>query len=184
MKRVDITLLFAASVCIFAWIDMAICGLFLVALFCHEMGHLLTMKCSGASICRFRLSVAGAVIQGEFMGYRQEAFCAAGGPVFGLILSICSLRWCPKLAAISFVLTVVNLLPVYPLDGGRILRCALLLYLDPDNAIRILRKVTAVVCCILMIVACWVTSELQSGIWPVFAVLVLLWRVGQAQRLE
>ncbi len=180
MGRVNITFGFAAAVCVFLWLDAGLCLWFLLALAVHEIGHLLCMKCSGVQICRMRLTAAGAVISGRFSGYRQEIFCGAAGPWSSFLLCVLCFRRVPELAIVSGILGVVNLLPIYPLDGGRILYGVLMLRLEPDAADRILRIVTASVCCLLMVGACWAAAELQAGLWPVFAALVILWRVGLA----
>lgn len=85
---------------------------------------------------------------------------------------------------VSTLLGAVNLLPVFPLDGGRILKSALLLHLEQSKVDRILRFTTSAVCCLLMICACWAAAELQAGLWPVFSALVILWRVGNAEWQE
>lgn len=184
MRKVDITFDFLAAVCVMAWVDGQICVRFLLALICHEMGHLLAMKLGGVAVHDLRLSAAGAVINSGFTGYRQELACASAGPVFSFLLCLCTFRWYPRLSIVSAILGAVNLLPVYPLDGGRILRSALLLHWEQSKVDRILRFTTSVVCCLLMIVACWAAAELQAGLWPVFAALVILWRVGQADWQE
>ncbi len=163
---------------------MELCGCFLLALIVHEAGHLLAMRIGGIPVYGFRLSAAGAVIQGGFVGYRQEIACAVMGPVGSILLAMLSFRQIPKLAMLSVALAGVNLLPVYPLDGGRILRGILLLHVEQGRAEQVLNRVTAVVCCLLMIAACWAAAELQAGLWPIFAVLAILWRVGQAQKME
>lgn len=167
-----------------AWLDGQICLCFLLALICHETGHLLAMKLAGVAVHEFRLSAAGAVINGGFTGYRQELACASAGPIFSFLLCLCTFRWYPGLSVVSAVLGTVNLLPVYPLDGGRILRSALLLHLEQTKVDRTLRFTTSVICCLLMIGACWAAAELQAGLWPVFAALIILWRVGQADWQE
>lgn len=184
MNKVNITFGFAAELCILAWVNMKLCLWFLLALLCHEAGHLLAMRFSGAPVYGLRLSAAGAVISGGFLGYRQELACAAAGPLNSFLLAFLCMRPLPELAIVSALLGAVNLLPVYPLDGGRILRSALLLHLEQHRAERLLRVVTGSVCCLLMIGACWAAAELQAGLWPVFAALIILWRVGQADWQE
>lgn len=180
MKKVNITFGFAAAVCILFWLDGKAGLWFLLSLAVHETGHLVAMKCSAVPVCGVRLMASGAVISGGFSGYRQEIACAAAGPLASFLLSFLLFRPLPELAIVSGLLGAVNLLPVYPLDGGRILRGVLLLHLEQSVAERILRLVTAAVCCLLMVGACCAAAELQAGLWPVFAALVILWRVGQA----
>lgn len=180
MKRVEITFGFWSVICVLAWLDMRMCLRFLLAVAFHEMGHLMTMVLTGVPVYAFRLKATGAVIRGGFTGYGQEMVCALAGPFSSFLLGFVCMRYAPKLALISCLLGAMNLLPVYPLDGGRILRSVLLLCTSEDKADRILRIVTATVCCGLMVCACWTAVELQAGLWPVFASLVILWRVGQA----
>ena len=55
----------------------------------------------------------------------------------------------------------------------------------PDLKLKyILKLVHIMTCVILMIVSCWITVELQAGIWPIFVVLVLLLRIDKAGRDE
>lgn len=180
MRKVNITFGFAAAVCILFWLNRRACLWFLLSLTAHELGHLLAMKCSGVSIAEVRLKASGAVIRGAFSGYRQEIACAAAGPFTSFLLAFVLFRPAPEPAIVSGLLGVTNLLPVYPLDGGRILQAALLLHMEQITAEKILRTVTAAVCCLLMVGACWAAAELQAGLWPIFAALVILWRVGQA----
>lgn len=184
MNKINVSYGFIAAICILGWLDGLLCAWFLVALTCHEIGHLVAMRFTGAPIYSFRLFAAGAMIRGGFLSYRQELACAAAGPVFSFLLCLLSYRWQPELAVLSVALGVFNLLPIYPLDGGRILRAALLLRWEEPVVEGVLRRVTAAVCCLLMIGACWTAAELQAGLWPVFVALVILWRVGQADWQE
>lgn len=100
-------------------------------LFIHEMGHLIAMKIKKipASPAVF-IPFVGAVIsiKGEIKDAKTEAFIAYGGPLAGLLSIVPAVPlffWTgdPLFALIIYLgafLNLFNLLPVSPLDGGRI----------------------------------------------------------------
>lgn len=105
---------------------------FVLLLFVHEMGHVLVLRAQGvpASLPLF-IPFIGAVIgmKAYPKGVVDEAYSAIAGPVLGSVGALACLgayflthnplyAW---LAYIGFFLNLFNLLPMSPLDGGRII---------------------------------------------------------------
>jgi len=117
-------------------------GLFVSILF-HELAHALVARYFGLSIRGITLFIFGGVAELEDHPphARSEFFVALAGPIASLLLAIlfqvlyanavhndwplAAEGLLTYLAILNFVLAVFNLIPAFPLDGGRILRSAL-----------------------------------------------------------
>ena len=99
-------------------------GAFLLAMSVHELGHLGAITLCGGKLRGLCLGTRGAVIKVEGLTLKQELYCALAGPGAGLCL-LAAGKFLPMTALMALCHSLYNLLPVYPLDGGRALYCAL-----------------------------------------------------------
>ncbi len=112
----------------------------------HELGHLAAIRALGGRVERMVLGAAGAEIRLRgscALSYGGEILAAAAGPAVNLALAWLLGGWFPVFAGMSLALGLFNLLPVYPLDGGRILYHALAALRDEGTAARACRRLTA-----------------------------------------
>ena len=120
----------------------------LLAAAVHELGHLAVIYAFGSRTEFLSIGFFGAQIHTGPLDNRAEFFCAAAGPAASLcLLSLC--RFFPKLALCGAVQGMFNLIPVHPMDGGRIL-CCFLRRLCPRRAEGIFRIVHCLVICGLL----------------------------------
>ena len=135
MKRFKITPGAVAFLCFLFYVsEMEVFFAFLLLSVLHELGHLAAMLLLGVEVLKIRVGVLGTVISTAPMPLTAEIFCSLAGPIVNLFC-FWVLRPCqPGAALISLLLACYNLLPVYPLDGGRALRGMLYLCLPIDVA--------------------------------------------------
>ena len=86
----------------------------------HELCHLGAVKLLGGQALGFRAGARGAVLEVAGLSPWREALAAAAGPAGSLLLLLLAGPF-PCLALCGLGQGLFNLLPVFPLDGGRIL---------------------------------------------------------------
>ncbi|MBI3900754.1 MAG: M50 family metallopeptidase, partial [Chlamydiia bacterium] len=115
-------------------------GIILVSVVVHELGHALTAVLFRQK-AKIQLVALGGLTayDGPKLRFWQQFFIAFNGPLFGFFLFLAATfllasHWIQSPVLISIIRvvqvanlfwTVVNLLPILPLDGGQILRIIL-----------------------------------------------------------
>lgn len=107
----------------------------LIAQFFHELFHIAALKISKYNITSVRIGINGIVINGDFNERIPMIFCALAGPCAGIILfsffgNHSSLGLC------GLCQSAFNLLPVFPLDGGRALMILCIRLVGPQFGLK------------------------------------------------
>lgn len=177
--KIEISPAFAAGLGILIALDPASlwCPFLLAALF-HELGHGFCLRLLKIPVLSIRVGMSGTVIETALLSGWREALCAAAGPFVNLVVGISFARAFPAFSFLNLLLMGFNLLPVFPLDGGRIVRAFF-----PEAA----HVVSSAGIVILTLIGGVMTSILHEGLWPVILVSILLAKIavqrGQEQKL-
>jgi Zn-dependent protease len=136
---------FAAYAVLLSWQASLI---LVFSLCCHEYGHVWAMRRRGVPTRGFYLIpfVGGLAFPARPFGRRsEEAFIASMGPVFGLLAApLCFLLARPltfsapaaaRLTEFVVFLNLFNLLPIVPLDGGRMVRACVASFSRPAGLV-------------------------------------------------
>ena len=91
---------------------------------------------------------------------------ALAGPLVNLVCGALFCMRSPAFAAYSLMLGIYNLLPVWPLDGGRAVRCALAQHLPLARAEAVSRRSSFAVCAALLLAGIILTFFRRAGLWP------------------
>jgi Zn-dependent protease/CBS domain-containing protein len=146
---------------------IAAIGLF-VSVVIHELGHAVVARLYGVNVKSITLWFLGGVAQfGEMPRQRgAEAIVAIVGPIVSVVIglicwgilhampaaAIASRFVLAYLAYTNIVLAIFNLLPAMPLDGGRVLRSVLALWMPRETATTIAAVVSRTLAVLLGIV--------------------------------
>ena len=148
----------------------------------HEMGHFLAMKYYGYSdLGIFFIPLLGAYVSGtkREVSQTESAVIILAGPLPGIILGILFFLidknsaegYYPfdislsQIALLFIILNLINLLPIYPLDGGQLLNRV---FLDEES---IVSKFFIFLSAALM---CWAAWKLNFYILLIFPAMMLL----------
>ena len=146
----------------------------LVAAFAHEVCHVCAICLLGGRIHALRLGPYGAVIEAEGVHGLQEALCALAGPFGSFCLLFLTRKW-PMLGLCGLLHGSFNLLPIYPMDGGRaVLR--MLEYCFPTRADQIAGRIELGTCIFLFSGSVLWLVKYEVGYIPICILLVLLVR--------
>ena len=126
------------------WLDEGI-GLMpwgLAACVFHELGHIAAAALLGGRVERLSLTAVGAELRIDYpapLTYARDSLVSLAGPGANLLAGVVFLALGQELAAaLTMAVGAFNLLPILPLDGGRVVYGLIADRLDPDWAERLM----------------------------------------------
>jgi len=169
----------------------------------HELGHSLVALSQGLRVRGITLLLFGGVsrIQEEASRPRNEFLIAFAGPAVSLVIGLALLGWWFKFHPVyeiqvtplhgvifftgwmNILVAGFNLLPGYPMDGGRVLRSAVWGFTgDTKRASRVTHAVGRVVFFLLIGWGAWriLSGDVFGGIW----IALIGWFLMSSARAE
>lgn len=183
-RRLDLTPGFPAFLAAVWYFDS--CGIFwpfLAAMTVHELAHAAVLLLLGGRIESVRLSFAQVELRTGLLSDCTELWSTAAGPGINLLCGWLFRRWMPAFAAVSLLLALFNLLPVWPLDGGRLLRTLLRMRwgaagVDASQTLGLLFGLG------LLAGAVFAARRWDAGVWPAVTAGALLVRLLRSRYAE
>ena len=183
-RRLDLTPGFPAFLAAVWYFDS--CGIFwpfLAAMTVHELAHAAVLLLLSGRIESVRLSFAQVELWTGLLSDRTELWSTAAGPGINLLCGWLFRRWMPAFAAVSLLLALFNLLPVWPLDGGRLLRTLLRMRwgaagVDASQTLGLLFGLG------LLAGAVFAARRWDAGVWPAVTAGALLVRLLRSRYAE
>jgi Zn-dependent protease/CBS domain-containing protein len=134
-----------------ALLDVLLISAIFGSVLLHELGHALTAKHLGVRILSITMYPVGGVARMASQPTpREELWITAAGPAVNLVIAAVILSALPslqveggtrqllqELARTNVWLLLFNLIPAFPMDGGRLLRAGLALWKNERDATKI-----------------------------------------------
>ena len=176
-KHFPVEFSISAGSCIYGALLLLILPLKLIICLCiaaavHEFGHILALYIYRVPITCIKLGFGGAIIQTIPLSPRQELLCAAAGPA-GSLLCLLLIHIFPLFALCGCVQGLYNLLPIYPLDGGRILQ-SICLCCFPKHTVFICKVARRLAITLIVILCFYLTWQMQDDFYLLFTAYFLL----------
>lgn len=153
----------------------------IAAVIIHELFHYFVLRICNTEIISINLGINGARMTTGPLTARTELACALAGPAGSLSLLLLA-RWFPYVAICGLFHAVYNLLPLFPLDGGRVAVCLIRMIVKGRSAIHIYRLVKVSVFVVILMLS-MKTLQYNLGPIPILLTIMLFFRTGMENPL-
>jgi Zn-dependent protease len=177
---------------LFAWVSPSIVAAIFLSVLVHELAHAFVANRLGYNVRQIYIDLfyGAAEIDLDHCPERDSIQIVAAGPISNLLFAITSfglyaatgIPFLTELILVNVVLFIFNILPIYPMDGGRILRSFLMMKMSNNR--RLAKQISdwvSLVFSVALLGYCIYTSSLMLGI---FSLLFIYYALKELKYLK
>lgn len=185
--RIDLKI-FLFAVLFYFTKQIEVYGTIMIFAIIHELGHLLVGLLLGMKPEKMEIMPYGISISFPFMprdynrkvkqGNQLEVkkiFVALAGPITNVIMILIVLPMNVTALYANWLLILFNLLPIYPLDGGRIMKGILHIFLGKSRAEKYTNGISFVVLMMVTFASSILIYQIENI--AIFLIVLVLWGI-------
>jgi stage IV sporulation protein FB len=170
---------------LFAWVSPSMVVAIFLSVLVHELAHAFVANRLGYNVRQIYIDLfyGAAEIDLDHCPERDAIQIIGAGPISNLLLGIVSfglyvgtgIPFLTKMILVNVVLFIFNILPIYPMDGGRILRSLLMMKMSSNR--RLAKQISdwvSLIFSIALLAYCIYTSSLMLGIFSLLFIYFAL----------
>ena len=148
----------------------------MISVIIHEVFHYLAVILTGGRVNIVQIGLSGAQMITNPLSRLQEIICAAAGPLGSFLAFVGFIKVFPMTAFFCLIHGAYNIIPLYPLDGGRVIR-ALLESINYKAVIIFDRCII-----VLLILACiYIVVRFALGPIPLILMTIMIFKNKKAK---
>ncbi len=146
------------------------------AVFFHEFCHYIALRAYKVSVFQIKIGIGGVNMQTGEMTVLQEVICALAGPL-GSLLLLFLLHVYPYVSLCALAQSLFNLMPIYPMDGGRVITGICVGLIGEKKGILLSNTISGIFLALLFCVSLHLSLHYRLGILPIIISLIIITRV-------
>jgi len=170
---------------LFAWVSPTMVAAIFLSVLVHELAHAFVANRLGYNVRQIYIDLfyGAAEIDLDHCPERDAIQIIGAGPISNLLLAIVSfglyagtgIPFLTEMIVVNVILFIFNILPIYPMDGGRIFRSFLMMKM-PSNR-RLAKQISdwvSLVFSVALLGCCIFTSNIMLGIFSLLFIFFAL----------
>ena len=158
--------------------------IFMIFIIIHEMSHLVTGIILGLKPKKINVYALGLSLEFYSFGYikyknLKKILIYISGPIINFIIAVLLIvlnkTSCTEIIYINIILGMFNLLPIYPMDGGRIIKQIICISKGEKRSREIINKISNIT--VLCITALYSILILYLRNFAIFVAIIYLWLI-------
>lgn len=139
----------------------------------HELAHIMVASLLKVKVKEITFLSVGVNAQyEENINWIKEFCIASAGPLLSLVLAL--ILSDVQMSTMNFIIFVTNMMPLYPLDGGRITRIFLIKLLGYKNGVKLYGNVLKVLICVLIVLTAITVIYIKNYYLLIFSWYIFL----------